>query len=648
MASPSPSALARQVRSSTIRLAFDPEVAAARAASVAVRQFLAEQGVPEKELFPYELCVAEACYNAVAHAAGPARQLEPVAEALVTPDQVELRVTDHTAGLVLPEKASLPPARSEHGRGIFIIHSMMDEVRYLRGTGENVLIMRKRRRASQPAAPVTGGAAPGQLSLKESRRQLTESKTAGARLAGELLFASNTLSAIFRCCAELGRTDAVSDGFGRRLMADLSRLTTADWYILRLLSPDGRKLAVTAASAAEMNFEPLLLPANGAGTGGIEVGVAARASAVRFDLRDDRNPAEPLRAVGPEATGLACPLVFGGVLVGTIAVGRRGGDFPLGKTQDEVIRVFAEFLAIQTINLRHHKEELQNRVLGRELEIAQEIQLLLLPRTLPQPSGFSLAGGWHSARQVGGDFYDALAVGEHSVILMVADVMGKGVPAALFAATMRGLLRGLAMRSDDPAAILEGLNRLLYADLSAVNMFISAQVVHVDLRTRAITVASAGHCPPLCVTAGRHAVRAIPAKGFPIGVLPDTVYQSVSAVLGRPTTLLLHTDGVTDSRNAAGSHFGQHRLIGWLSANAISGQPAADLRDRLAAELQRFRGTAPMDDDQAFLLLTEVAGDPDAPGPVQLAAGILAAKGIRASTLVPAPRRETTRRVPPR
>ncbi len=136
-------------------------------------------------------------------------------------------------------------------------------------------------------------------------------------------------------------------------------------------------------------------------------------------------------------------------------------------------------------------------------------------------------------------------------------------------------------------------------------MFITAQVVHVDLQTRQITAASAGHCPPLYVPADRHTVVALPVHGLPIGVLPDTVYQSATAVLGAPATLLLHTDGLTDTRNAAGKQFGQRRLMGWLSANAVAGHTAGELRDRLATELNRFRGDAEMDDDQAFLLFSE-------------------------------------------
>jgi serine phosphatase RsbU (regulator of sigma subunit)/anti-sigma regulatory factor (Ser/Thr protein kinase) len=599
-----PGASIQPARPATFRLAFAPNAAAVRAVSTAIRGFLAEHGVSDKELFSYELCIAEAATNAVTYATGPSGKLDPVAEALFTPDQIELRITDHTPGFALPEKIPQPSLMADGGRGLYLIQSVMDEVRYLRGTKENILIMRKRRRANQAPAVAREATAASTLSLAESHRQLTESKSDRASLAGELSFRSDTLSAIFRCCAELGRSDD-AEGFGKRLLVDLFHLTTADWCVLRLISPDNRSLVVAAASESELASEPLPLPIDGASPRGIEVTVAATKTAARFDLRDDTDRAEPLRAIGPEATGLVCPLVFGGALVGTIAVGRRGGDFPLGKLQDEVVRMFAEFLAIQTVNLRHHKEEVRQRVVSREMEIAQEIQHLLLPRTLPQLEGFGLAGGWQSAREVGGDFYDALAVGEQSLFLMVADVMGKGVPAALFAATMRGLLRGLAARSDDPAKILSGLNRLLFAELSAVNMFITAQIVHVDLQTRLVTAASAGHCPPLYIPADRHTVLAMPTQGLPIGVLPDSEYRSVTATLGAPATLLLHTDGLTDTRNAAGKQFGQKRLMGWLSANAIAGHPAAELRDRLTTELNRFRGNAPMADDQAFLLLTD-------------------------------------------
>jgi sigma-B regulation protein RsbU (phosphoserine phosphatase) len=270
-----------------------------------------------------------------------------------------------------------------------------------------------------------------------------------------------------------------------------------------------------------------------------------------------------------------------------------------------MIGAFAEFLAIQTVSIRRRGDEARKRVIARELEVAQEIQQLLLPRSLPQLPGFGLAGGWQSAREVGGDFYDAIRLGGNSLLLMIVDVMGKGVPAALFASTMRGLLRGLASRSSDPAQLLSGLNRLLFRELSGVNMFITAQIVLVNLQTRQVTNASAGHCPLLIVQPGRRSVLASTTQGIPLGVLPDSVYHQVTNSLESPATLLLHTDGLTDTRNPAGKMFGQRRLMAWLRASAIPGRGAAELRNLLTEELNRFRGEAAMVDDQAFLLLVE-------------------------------------------
>jgi anti-sigma regulatory factor (Ser/Thr protein kinase) len=136
----------------SLRLPFAPEPSGARAVSVAIRNFLAEQGVHGPELFAYELCVAEASNNAIEYAGKKGRSPMPVAEAILTPGLIELRVTDHTDGFVLPERVSPPDHTSERGRGLFLIQSVMDEMRYLRGRDENVLVMLKRRRPEEAPA----------------------------------------------------------------------------------------------------------------------------------------------------------------------------------------------------------------------------------------------------------------------------------------------------------------------------------------------------------------------------------------------------------------------------------------------------------------------------------------------------------------
>ncbi|HEY3755944.1 MAG TPA: SpoIIE family protein phosphatase [Opitutaceae bacterium] len=587
-------------RPATFRLAFAPDFAAARSAAAAVRGFLAEQGVLDNDLFACELCVAEACNNAIEYAQGEYRESSPFVDAICTPAAIELRVTDHTAGFELPARSEVPKPPSERGRGVFIIRSMMDDVNYLRGTNENVLVMRKTR---VPHLAAAGSAASTRPNIDDVKKELADCRRTVSGMARELCFRSETLSAIFRCCAELGRSGD-RDGFEDRLFGDLLHLTAADWYVLRFTNADGQ-LVVAATSEPDLKGPPVPLLKAGEPPAGIEAAVAANRTSARFEARHTAaGTAEPLRAAGPEAHGLVYPLIFADQLVGTVAVGRRKGGW-FGELQDEVVRTFAEFLAIQTVNFRHRAEEVRNRVFARELEIARDIQRSLLPLTLPQLSGFGLAGGWQAAREVGGDFYDAISLSDHSLLLVVADVMGKGVPAALFATIIRGLLRGLSTRGEGPAQLLSRLNRLLYAELSSVSMFITAQIAFVDLRRRRVTAASAGHCPLLYIPSSGDEVVALPARGIPLGVLPDTVYRHQTAEFGHPGTLLLHTDGLTDVRNPAGEMYGQQRLIDWLSANCFGRTPASELRDRLSAEMNRFRGSAPMGDDQAFLMLTE-------------------------------------------
>jgi len=165
-----------------LRLAFDPDPASARAVSAAMRNFLAEQGVPEKELFSYELCIAEASNNAIEYAEGLSRALRPIAEVHLTQVQIELRVIDHTTGFILPERIAPPSPLTDRGRGLFLIQSVMDEVRYLRGIRENILVMRKIRRTGRANAAIREQASIDSPSLKKWQRKLEQSKAQAAKL----------------------------------------------------------------------------------------------------------------------------------------------------------------------------------------------------------------------------------------------------------------------------------------------------------------------------------------------------------------------------------------------------------------------------------------------------------------------------------
>jgi serine phosphatase RsbU (regulator of sigma subunit)/anti-sigma regulatory factor (Ser/Thr protein kinase) len=595
------------------RVAFPCDLTEARVATRTLRAFLAEHGLDESEQFNCELCLAEACNNAVQYVTPAGAAHEVVAEVLVQPASVELRVTDRTAGFELTVKPErLNPAR-ENGRGIFIIQTLMDDVRYHRGAAENTLVMRKTR-THQQHRPADEAAT---ATLEDARRQLENCQQTISGMARELCFRSESLSAIFRCCTELGRTSDL-EGFVKRLLGDLLHLSAADWFVVRLLAPGDPQLAVFTASDPELGGDPLPL-ASAAGTTAVAPGMPRAATApglasaevaaarirgeVEFDARRTLAADEPLRAAGPNASGIVQPLLFGDKLLGTLAIGRREVGEPFTALQAEMIRTFSEFMAVQVMNIRHREEQVHARLVAHELEIAHRIQRALLPRTLPQLGGFRLAGNWESARQVGGDFYDAVALGDHSLLLVVGDVMGKGVPAAIFATITRSLLRALAVRSHNPGKLLKRLNELLHTELSSVGMFITAQLVFVDLKRRQLVTASAGHCPVLLRSGDT--VRTLGVTGTPLGILPKATYRQQTASFAQPGGLLIYTDGLTEAVNPAGEMFGADRLANWLRDRLSLPGTAEELRDELAAELIRFRGPAALRDDQAFLLLAE-------------------------------------------
>ncbi len=579
------------------RVVFPCDLAEARVAVRILCAFLTEHGLDESEVFNFELCLAEACNNAVQYASEAGKKQTITVEATCHPASVELRVNDHTPGFELkPKPATLSPER-ENGRGLFIIQSMMDEVRYYRGGDANTLVMRKARTFQQHRSSNESTVA----SIEEARRQLENCQQTISGMARELAVRSESLSAIFRCCAELGRTSDLM-GFATRLLNDLLHLTSADWFLLRLVPNGESRLVTFVASAPELKSDPIPV-ARSTDPLPAELAAAITRREVELDCRHNAVPLEPLRAAGPTATGFVQPLLFGDKLIGTLAVGRREGDQPFSVLQAEMIRTFAEFMSVQVINARHLEEQVHARLVAHELDIAHRIQRALLPRSLPQLSRFGLAANWESARQVGGDFYDAIPLSDHSMLLVVADVMGKGVPAAMFATITRSLLRAMANRLHHPARLLKRLNELLYEELSSVGMFITAQLVFIDLERRVLVAASAGHCP-IIVRSGNE-VRTLRVTGTPLGILPDSKYRQHTASLAGPAGVLLYTDGLTESLNPAGDMFGHERLVDWFRHNLKSPRTADQLRDELAAELSRFRQGATLRDDQAFLILNE-------------------------------------------
>jgi serine phosphatase RsbU (regulator of sigma subunit)/anti-sigma regulatory factor (Ser/Thr protein kinase) len=582
-------------RPATLRVRLECDLSKVRQASAHMKLFLTDQGFARADLDACELAVVEACNNAIKYVAAAGKCQEVGLEVICGKTDLEIRVTDHTAGFELPKEIQLPDFEKESGRGLYLIDSLMDEVTYLRGRGENCLVMRKKREMEKQAAETA-------ISAEEATRRLGESEQVIRDMAEELSSCYESLSAIFRCSSELGKTNDLEE-FARRLLMDLAQITCADWFVLRLVSREGGELRLFTASREGIVTENISMDRSNAVSVELQAGRARED--VWFDGHRPLREGDPLFEMNPKAHGLVHPIFLGDNLVGTLAVAKDTAGTSFSAVQANVVHTFSDFLAIQIMNARFNEEQVRIRLVSRELEIAQQIQRSLLPKSIPRLPGMNLAGFCQSAHQVGGDFYDVLRVRDDAVLLVIADVMGKGIPAAMFAAILRSLLRAAPEWMDQPATLLARANRLMFEELSAVDMFITAQLVFVDAKHRQITAASAGHCPGLLAVDDRGGIVSIAPDGLPLGIEPDTTFSSHTETLQRPAKLLLYTDGLTEARNPHGEFFGQDRLMKWLRKGGTRSGNAQELADDLAGDLTRFQSSAAQTDDQTFLILAE-------------------------------------------
>jgi len=581
----------REVRTA-LRLEATCDFSAVRAATLAVRAWLAERGLTAGELAAWELALVEAANNAVKYAGAAGQELPVVIEVSRGEREVEVRVTDHTAGFDWPAEVNLPELDAESGRGLFLIKSLTDQVAYLRHATGNVLVLRR-------AGPVS---APDEVpDVCQLQKQLAEAETALTDMTAELASSYESLVALFRYSSELGAQTDLAD-FSRRLLNDLIQIAEADCAVLRLVSHDGSCLETPLVLPGEGQF-PLASVALAAGVASVEVNAARNRQDIWFNPEEPLAGSDPLRAVLPGGNGICHPFFVADQLVGTATLGRILADKPFTAAQVNLLHTFIDFLAIQIVNARLLDERTAARVIRRELQIAADIQRSLLPARIPACLPFEVSAACRSALQVGGDFYDLIPAGDGTLLLVIADVMGKGVPAALFAAVLRSTIRSMPQLFDQPGELLAAANRTLYPDLSLVDMFVTAKLAYLDPRGQKIVTASAGHCPLLVCQPGLPAAVATGQSGLPLGIEPLTRYAQVETALPPNTLAMLYTDGLTEARNATGEMLGEPALLQLLEQAAAQTSNAMGAKQYLLARLVNYSGQAPLNDDQTLILI---------------------------------------------
>jgi sigma-B regulation protein RsbU (phosphoserine phosphatase) len=246
--------------------------------------------------------------------------------------------------------------------------------------------------------------------------------------------------------------------------------------------------------------------------------------------------------------------------------------------------------------------------INKELEIARRIQSSTLPQGVPTLKGLEIAACYVPMSAVAGDFYDFLSVDEKRVGILVADVTGHGVPAALIASMLKVAFVGQAAHAHDPARILTGLNRSLCGKFEA--HFVTAAYLFVDLEKSLLRYSAAGHPPLLLASRAAGEVREIEQNGLMLGISPEAAYSSVEIPVGPGDRCLLYTDGLFEAKNAAQEEFGKSRCMEFLETQRDI--PAARFANALFDRIADFCGhnsVRAQEDDITLLVLDFVEMD---------------------------------------
>ena len=217
----------------------------------------------------------------------------------------------------------------------------------------------------------------------------------------------------------------------------------------------------------------------------------------------------------------------------------------------------------------------------REMREAEEIQKRLLPRRINDIPGLDIAADWKPARTLGGDYFDVLHFGDGSVGLCIADVEGKGVPAALVMSNLQSAVKAFATSGVEPKELCRLLNSIFCEHVQA-ERFISLFYGWLDPATRVLTYTNAGHCPPVLMHAGGKTEK-LECGGAVLGQLPGWEYEQCAVTLNERDVLVLFTDGVTEAENEIGEEFGEERLAGCVRGCSEAG--AAGLQRELLARV---------------------------------------------------------------
>lgn len=314
------------------------------------------------------------------------------------------------------------------------------------------------------------------------------------------------------------------------------------------------------------------------------------------------DPALTVRSV------IATPIMVRDRLIGVLCVCNAADGLPFSATDYSLVEALAEQAGLTVHNADFLNLQADKQRIDIDLTLASDVQLMLLPRTMPEVAGLDIDARYLAAQKVSGDFYDVFALGGGRVGVVVADVAGKGVSASLLMAICRTSLRRIAPQHTSPAAALSELNRSLAGDFRQ-GMFITLTYAIVDVVAGEVVFARAGHELPLFSrrdpATGAYLSEFVRSEGMPVGLVEAGMFEDaiedgrISFLPGG--TLMLYTDGLTEAPNPEEREFGGSRLADTLRS-AHEGS-ARQINDAVLAAVEKFTGATVLRDDYTLVTI---------------------------------------------
>ncbi len=308
-----------------------------------------------------------------------------------------------------------------------------------------------------------------------------------------------------------------------------------------------------------------------------------------------------IQAVDP-ALPVVVMTAWGSIELAVEAMHRGVGDFVLKPWDNSRLLTILNAQVVQgQVRRRAQDQESSKRQLGREILEAKEIQRGLLPKEIPQFPGFEISGVWQPARVVGGDYFDVYALSDSRVALCIADVVGKGMPAALLMSNLQAAVKGSTAEACDPSHLCAKVNAFVCSHLGP-EKFITLFYGLLDLPTRKLLYTNAGHNAPALVRTDGSYFR-LRHVGPVLGVFPEAGYELDEAELTPGDRLVMFTDGVVEAANSTDEEFGERRLLRLVVENRKCS--ATSLQSKILSTAAEFAGGEFQDDATLLIVAVE-------------------------------------------